>query len=106
MQTGQIIRIFNHGTKMQMLCADERGLVSVYFDRKPFYSFFRAIKRAGLKLNGLQINFDRNAIRVPALSKDREFSTQKRPWFLYICLETCIDKIKRLKLIQNNSSVT
>ena len=76
MQTGQIIRIINQGPKVQILCADERGLLSVYFDNKPFSTFFKAVKRAGLRLNGLLINFNRDAIRVPALGNGKEYSTR------------------------------
>ncbi len=76
MQTGKIIRIFDLGTQVQILCADERGLLSVYLGHKPFRSFIRAIRRAGLKLNGLLINFNRDVIMVPALGNNREYSTR------------------------------
>ncbi len=75
MQTAKIIRIFNLGAKVQILCADERGILSIYFEQKPFYLFARAIKRARLKLNGLLINFNRDVISVPALGNGREYST-------------------------------
>jgi hypothetical protein len=75
MQTGHIVRIFDLGAKVQILCADERGLLSVYFERKPFSQFVKAVKRARLKLNGLCINFNKDVIRVPALGNDREYST-------------------------------
>jgi hypothetical protein len=76
MQTGKIIRIFDLGNKIQILCTDERGLLSVYFERKPFNSFFKAVKKAGLKLNGLLISFNRDYIQVPALGNNREYSTR------------------------------
>ncbi len=69
MQTAKIVRIFDNGANIQVLCADERGLLSVYFENKFFGSFSKGIKRAGLKLNGLLINIDRGAVGVPALGK-------------------------------------
>jgi hypothetical protein len=76
MQTGQIVRIFYQGAQVQIFCADERGLFSVYFELKPFYSFVKAIKSAKLKLNGLLIHFDRDTVSVPALNKAKEYSTR------------------------------
>jgi hypothetical protein len=76
MQTGKIIKIIDLGVKIQILCTDERGLLSAYLERKPFYTFIKAIKRARLKLNGLLINFNKDVIRVPALGNGREYSTR------------------------------
>jgi hypothetical protein len=77
MQTGQIVKIFDQGATVQILCADERGLLSAYCELKPYRSFIKKIKRAGLKLNGLLINFDSNEIRVPALRNNRGYSTHQ-----------------------------
>jgi hypothetical protein len=74
MQTAKIVRFFNHGTNVQLLCEDERGLLSVYFKHKPFGRLFRALHKAGLKLNGLPIKFNRDIIRVPALGKRSDYS--------------------------------
>jgi hypothetical protein len=76
MQTGHIIRILDYGPKIQILCADERGLLSVYFEPEPFKRFFRAIQRAGLKLSGLLIHFNRDAITIPALGNHKEYATR------------------------------
>jgi len=75
MQTGKIVRIFDHGAQMQILCADERGLLSAYCERKSLSSLIKTIRRAGLKLNGLLINFDKDVIQVPALHA--EYTTHK-----------------------------
>ena len=69
MQTAKVVRVIDHGTIVQLLCADERGLLSVYFDHKPFGLFYKAIQKAGLKLKGLQIKYDRDMVLVPALGK-------------------------------------
>lgn len=69
MQTAKVVRAIDHGTFIQLLCADDRGLLSVYFDHKPFGLFCKTIQKAGLKLKGLRIKYDRNIVRVPALGK-------------------------------------
>ena len=76
MRNGKIVRIFDHGIIIQVLCADERGLLSVYLEREPFNSFYRATKRAGLKLKGLCVNFDKDLLSVPALGKHGNYSTR------------------------------
>ena len=73
MQTGNIIRIFNHSNNVQVMCSDERGLLSTYFDHGHFSSFYGIIKKAGLNLNGLLIKFDRDTVRIPALSENKEY---------------------------------
>ncbi len=74
MHTGQIIKIFDLEVNLQILCKDERGLLSIYLNRKPFNSFIKAIKKGGLQLNGLLIHFDENMICVPALKNNRRYS--------------------------------
>jgi hypothetical protein len=69
MQTAKVVRIFDHGSNIQVLCADEWGLLSVYFEHQPFHLFNKLVHKAGLKLNGLQIQFNRDMVRVPALGK-------------------------------------
>ena len=73
MQTGNIIRIFNHNNNVQVMCSDDRGLLSVYFEYGHFASFCKIIKKAGLKLNGLLIKFNRDIVRVPALGERKEY---------------------------------
>jgi hypothetical protein len=70
MKTGQIIRILDLDVNVQILCKDERGLLSIYLDRKPFNTFIKAIRKNGLKLNGLLVHFDKNMICVPALKNN------------------------------------
>ena len=73
METGKIVRIFNHGYNMQVLCEDDQRLLSIYFEYEHFSSFCKKINKAGLKLNGLLINFDRNIVTVPSLGKRGEY---------------------------------
>ena len=69
MKTANAVRAIDHGTVIQLLCADEGGLLSVYFSRKRFGLFYEKIHKAGLKLNGLQIKYDGDRVHVPALGK-------------------------------------
>jgi hypothetical protein len=69
MQAGKIVKIIDCGTKMQVLCTDERGLLSVYFENSLFNSFYQTIRKAGLNPEGLQIVFDRNIVQIPSLRK-------------------------------------
>jgi len=69
MQIAQVVRATDHGTIVQILCVDDGGLLSVYFEHKPFSLFYKAIQKAGLKLKGLQIRYDRDRVYVPSLGK-------------------------------------
>ncbi len=69
MQTAKIVRATDHGTIVQLLCADDLGLLSVYFEHKPFSLLCKAIQKAGLELEGLQIRCDRDRVHVLALGK-------------------------------------
>jgi hypothetical protein len=69
MQTAKIVKVLDHGSNIQIMCADERGLLSVYVEQKFFGSFSKTIKRAGLPMNGLLINFDKREVGVPAIGK-------------------------------------
>jgi len=73
METGKIVRVFNNGYNVQVMCTDDRRLLSIYFENGRFRLFDKIIRTAGLKLNGLQINFDHDTVRVPSLSKRREY---------------------------------
>jgi hypothetical protein len=64
MQSGKIVRIIDHGTIVQILCSDERGLLSVYFDNKPFEIFKKVVKKAGLAMNGLEIEFNMETVNI------------------------------------------
>lgn len=65
----KVARVIDHGTIVQLLCADERGLLSVYFDPKLFGLFCKTIQKAGLTLKGLEIRYDGDVVHVPALGK-------------------------------------
>jgi hypothetical protein len=55
------------------MCADDRGILSIYFEYGHFSSFYKIIEKAGLKLNGLLLKFDRDTVRVPALGERKEY---------------------------------
>jgi|GEM_PF-4173933 len=74
MQKGQIIRAIDHSTIIQLLCTNGLDLLSVYFEPAPYSLFCRAIEKAGLKLEGLQILFDGQQIHVIALGNTWGFS--------------------------------
>ena len=78
MQEGKVVRIITHRSNVQVLCADERGLLSVYFDQGPIISFYKLIKKAGLKLAGLQIEFSREEVRIPAIGKTGKICSTRR----------------------------
>ncbi len=77
MQSGEIVKIFDHGNQVQILCLDDRGLLSIFLEHKQFYSLLRVIKRTGLKVNGLLIKFDKDVNKVPALGNNRYYFTRK-----------------------------
>jgi len=69
MQSAQIVRIIAHETNVQVLCSDEQGLISVYFDQAPFISFYKLIKKSKLKISGLRIEFNHDWVHISALGK-------------------------------------
>jgi hypothetical protein len=69
MQAAKVVRVIDHGTIIQLLCSDERGLLSVYFDNKPFSIFQKIVKKAGLSLNGLEIEFNMEMVSVTSKGK-------------------------------------
>ncbi len=85
MQTATVVRIITHTNNVQLLCSDDRGLLSVYFEQMPFISFYRLIKKAGLKLAGLKIEFNHDMVWVPAIGKTCEVSASRRRslWSLF-----------------------
>jgi hypothetical protein len=64
LQTGKVVSVMNHGTIVQLLCSDDRGLLSVYFDLKPFEIFQSIVKKAGLSLKGLEIKFNMEMVNI------------------------------------------
>ncbi len=69
MRVAKIVRIIDHGTNVQLLCADDLGLLSVYLKNQAYSRFCRMIRKAGLNLKGLEIRFNRNTVLVPALGQ-------------------------------------
>lgn len=67
LRSASVVRFINHGTNIQLLCSDERGLLSVYLAPKTFASFYKKIHKSGLRLAGLIIKFNRELLGVPAL---------------------------------------
>ena len=74
MQKAQIVRVTKHNTIIQLLCTNGLELLSVYFDPEPYTLFSGAIETAGLKLEGLEILFDKQKLQVPALGNTWGFS--------------------------------
>jgi hypothetical protein len=80
-QEAKIVRAIDHQTNVQVLCTDERGLVSVYFEHKPFCSFYKLIQNAGLNFAGLQIEFNREMVRIPSIGKAGRVCSTRRKTF-------------------------
>ncbi len=81
MAHGKVVKSIDHGTNVQLLCADERGLQSVYFEPKSFESFRRLLEKTGLELNGLQLEFNRELVNIPSLGKSCEVGAVPRKLF-------------------------
>jgi hypothetical protein len=65
LQTVHIIRPIDNGSRVQLLCSDDRGLLSVYFDPGQFEIFLTYLYKANLELGGLLIQFDKDRVLVP-----------------------------------------
>ncbi len=78
MQKAKVIQVMVHSTNVQLLCADERGLLSVYFEHQPFSLFNKVIHEAGLTLKGLQIEFNRSIVHVTVLHKTWNLSSSRK----------------------------
>jgi hypothetical protein len=70
----RVVKVIDHGVNVQLLCSDERGLLSVYLDRQPFILFSDLLRRAGMRMKGALIEFDLEIIQL-ALS-DRNWRKQ------------------------------
>ncbi len=75
LKSASVVRFINHGTNIQLLCSDERGLLSVYLAPETFASFYKKLHKSGLKLAGLLIKFNRCLLGVPALGNKRSMFT-------------------------------
>jgi hypothetical protein len=71
LRSASVVRFINHGTNIQLLCSDERGLLSVYLSPKTFSSFYKKVHKSGLQLAGLIVKFNRDLLGVPALGNRR-----------------------------------
>jgi hypothetical protein len=69
MRSARVIQAIDHGSIVQVLCADERGLLSIYFDNKPFNNFMKILKKAGLTLKALEIKFDLETVSITSKRK-------------------------------------
>jgi hypothetical protein len=79
LQSGKIVRVIDHGPIVQILCSDDRGLLSVYFDKKPFELFQNIIKKVGLTMKGLEIEFDMEKVNITVNGKTiRTCHTRKK----------------------------
>jgi hypothetical protein len=64
LQRASVLRAKDLGGKVQIICADDQGLLSVYLDYQPFCSFTRIICESGMKMKGTVIEFNRELVRV------------------------------------------
>jgi hypothetical protein len=69
LNSARVVKAIDHGSNVQLLCLDERGLLSVYLDPEPFSLFCRGLKRARVELVGALIGFDRDTIQVANLGR-------------------------------------
>ena len=70
------IKAIDHGANVQLLCSDERGLLSVYLDRKPFKLFEKALNHTLKKPGGTMIWFDQEIVQ---LDFSRKYFRRKNP---------------------------
>jgi hypothetical protein len=69
LQTARVIRPIDNGCQVQLLCSDDFGLLSVYFDPGQFEVFLNYLYKANLDLGGLLIAFDRDRVLIPQRGK-------------------------------------
>jgi hypothetical protein len=69
LQAAKVVKVIDHGPNVQLLCSDDRGLLSVYFDSKPFELFQKFVKKAGLSLLGLNIQFNMEIVNITLKDK-------------------------------------
>ena len=69
MRAAMVVRFIDQGHNVQVLCADDGGLLSVYFEHLSFISFYRLIRKAGLKMAGLKIEIGRDMVRIPQIGR-------------------------------------
>jgi len=74
MQKAQVVRAIDHNSIIQLLCTNGLNLVSIYFEPESYGLFCRVIEKAGLKLERLPIQFDRQKVHVLVLRNTWGFS--------------------------------
>lgn len=80
LHTGKVVKVMNHGKIVQLLCSDDRGLLSVYFDIKPFEIFQNVVKKAGLSIKNLEIEFNAEMVNITLKGKTlRTCPTRNKP---------------------------
>ncbi|GEM_PF-3391909 len=79
LQKASVVRPIDNGNVVQLLCSDDRGLLSVYFDHGQFEVFLNYLYAVSLDLEGLHIQFDKDHVFVPRCGKcfNRRLSRQK-----------------------------
>jgi hypothetical protein len=69
LRPAQVIRPIDLGGTVQLLCEDEGGLLSVYFEAGQFENFLNYLYKSRIELGGLLIQFDRDRVFVPRRGK-------------------------------------
>jgi hypothetical protein len=64
LQRASVMRARDLGGKVQIICTDDHGLLSVYMDYSPFCQFTRILCESGLKMKGTVIEYNRELVRV------------------------------------------
>ena len=64
LQIASVIRPIDHGDFVQLLCSDERGLLSVYFEIAQFEVFINYLYKANMEVGGLLIKFDHDHVLI------------------------------------------
>ncbi len=64
LQRAFVVRAKDLGGKVQLVCRDDFGVLSVYLDYQPFALLTRILCRAGLELPGALIEFNRELVRI------------------------------------------
>jgi hypothetical protein len=64
LQRVSVMRAKDLGGKVQIICADDQGLLSVYMDYRPFCRFTRILCESGMKMKGTVIEFNREQVRI------------------------------------------
>jgi hypothetical protein len=59
-----VVKATDLGSKVQLLCSDEHGLLSLYLDRKDFCDLTRIICQRGLELKGTLIRIQGQQVQI------------------------------------------